>query len=157
MQLDPNMTEAAASAAAGAADAAHKAAAVVSNPAFWGAGALGFFAFLGTLVVMLMTKPRDDKEHAVAIISSGVSSICLGAFCLVVTGWWKWMAQAQTPAEVGLVIMSWGGIIFAWALPGWGFTRIIFNTLDKYAKATVPDVVHDASGVVREFKDSVLR
>lgn len=157
MQLDPNMTEAAASAAAGAADAAHKAAAVVSNPAFWGTGALGFLAALGTIVVMLMTKPRDDKEHAVAIISSGVSSICGGALIIVMSGMLKWASAAVGNAEMLMVVMAWGGVIFACALPGWGFTRIIFNTLDKYAKATVPDVVHDASGVVREFKDSVLR
>lgn len=149
MQIDSTM------AAASATEVANKVGSVASNPIFWSAGTLGFFAFLGVLVVMIVTRPRSDEEWTVGLISSLVSSVCGGALVIVMSGMYKWLALANTDPEKVMVVMAWGGVIFACALPGWATVRLLFNTMKAHQDQTIEQAAHDMADMARDIKGAL--
>jgi hypothetical protein len=104
-------------------------------------GGAGIAAALAAVIVMLMSKPRDNKEWAVAMISTIVSSLCGGAFLIRHYGLQVWMDDLF--GTMGLL-----GIVFACGLPGWTLVRIVFNSLLASQNKTLPEVVQDVRGVI---------
>lgn len=105
------------------------------------AGAVAGGTALGTVVVMLMTKPRTEREWAVALISSAVSSIGGGAATIMHFSLQHWFGSF-----VGL--MAIGGLFFACALPGWVLVRIAFNTMNRWQDKTAPEVAAEVKGML---------
>lgn len=100
-----------------------------------GLGAIG--AGLAALVVMCMTRPTNDREWVVALISTFMSSLGGCAGLVVYFGW-----QGLTQSAFG--IMALGGLFFACGLPGWALVRWLFNYIIKNEGATITEIVADA-------------
>lgn len=114
----------------------------VPGPVFIGGTSLAVAAGLAAVVVMLMTKPKDDKEFAVALISTVMSSLCGGAAVVLWFGLVKWVL-VTSPTELYLGFLALGGIFFACGLPGWLFVRLLFNTMEKAKGKTLEGAIHD--------------
>ena len=140
MDIDQQSMVKAASEVASAASRAAMSAA--GSPVFIGGTALAIAAGLAAAVVMLMTKPRDDKEFAVALISTLVSSLCGGAFVILKMGWITW-AQTTNSPQLTAALMAFGGVIFTCGLPGWVLVRLMFNTMEKHKDQTLSEAYHD--------------
>lgn len=140
MDIDQQSLAKAAGEVASAASSAAMSAA--GSPVFIGGTALAIAAGLAAAVVMLMTKPRDDKEFAVALISTVVSSICGGAFVILKMGWIVWI-QAHDQAQLIAALMAFIGIAFTAGLPGWVLVRLMFNTMEKHKDQTLSEAYHD--------------
>lgn len=140
MDIDQQSLAKAAGEVASAASSAAMSAA--GSPVFIGGTALAIAAGLAAAVVMLMTKPRDDKEFAVALISTLVSSMGLGAFVILRMGWIVWI-QTSDKAQIAVALCAFSGIVFASGLPGWWLVRVAFNTLDKHKNQTLPEAYQD--------------
>lgn len=105
-----------------------------------GIGAIG--AGLAALVVMCMTRPKDDKEWTVGLVSTLISSLCGCCGVVVYFG-----LQRQMMADVfGLIAL--GGLFFACGLPGWAIVRWLFNYIERRKEADIGDVIRDAKGVL---------
>jgi hypothetical protein len=99
-----------------------------------GMGAIG--AGLATLVVMCMTRPRDDREWAVALAST-VSSSLFGGAALV--RWLDLQHWLQDPiGAVGLI-----GFVFFCGLPGWAIVRWIFNYTKHREDKDIVDIADE--------------
>ncbi|MBV8159150.1 MAG: hypothetical protein JO278_15930 [Dyella sp.] len=109
-----------------------------------GAGAIG--AGLAAIVVMCTTRPRSDSEWAVALISTGVGSICGCAAVVMKLGLQSWMQD-----YVGLVAL--GGLFFACGLPAWAVVRWLFNFIEKRRDKDLADVVGDVRDAVAGAKN----
>jgi hypothetical protein len=99
-----------------------------------GIGAVG--AGLAAIVVMSMTKPSDEREWRVALVSTVVSSIGGGAAVVQWLGLQHW---AQNP--FGLAGLF--GLAFGCGLPGWALVRALFKYLDKRKDADIVDLVKE--------------
>jgi hypothetical protein len=108
-----------------------------------GVGAIG--AGLAAIVVMCTTRPRSDSEWAVALISTGVGSICGCAAVVMKLGLQSWMQD-----YVGLVAL--GGLFFACGLPAWAVVRWLFNFIEKRRDKDLVDVVEDVRDAVAGVK-----
>jgi len=97
---------------------------------------------LGTIVVMLMRKPRTDPEWVVAISSSVASSLGFASLIVLHWGLQKW-------AESLFGLMTLGSLYFACALPGWMLVRWAFNWMNKRADKDLGEVIADAKEVLR--------
>lgn len=104
-------------------------------------GGAGIAAALAAVIVMLMSKPRDGKEWAVALISTVICSLCGGAGVIRHFGLQLWMDDYF--GTMGLI-----GIIFLCGLPGWTLVRVIFNSLIASQNKTLPEVASDIRGVI---------
>lgn len=131
---------------AAAASAAGMAAAKGAGGAALGGAVVGGLT-LSTLVVMLLKQPRTSREWAVALISTLVCSLGLGAFVVLYLGLHKALASHEQ-TEVVLGLLQVGGAIFASGLPGWVLVRIAFNTMAKYQDKAADDVYRDAKGLL---------
>lgn len=99
-----------------------------------GMGAIG--AGLATLVVMCMTRPRDDREWAVALASTLASSIFGGAALVRWLGLQDWL---QDPiGAVGLI-----GFVFFCGLPGWAIVRWVFNFMQKRQDKDIAEIAEE--------------
>jgi hypothetical protein len=126
------------SAAAGAAGAA--AFKALGGPAAVAGGA----SVLATIVVMVMTLPKNRSEWAVALISTVVASLCGGAAVIQYLGLAAWMA---TPNGA----MALGGIYFSCGLPGWTIVRWVFNFLNKRKDKDMAEVAAEVADDVRKI------
>lgn len=88
------------------------------------AGGIALAATLATIVVMCATRPKTDREWAVGIISTVVSSTCGGAGAVRWLGIQDW---AYDP--FGLVALI--GLVFVAGLPGWALVRAVFRWIEK--------------------------
>jgi hypothetical protein len=104
-----------------------------------GLGAIG--AGLAAVVVMCMTRPRDDKEWVVAIVSTVMSSVCGGSAFIQWQGIEHWV---YTP--FGLVALL--GVAFACGLPGWALIRWFFNYVLKREGRGIDEIVREAKELV---------
>lgn len=127
---------------AAAASAAGMAAAKGAGGAALGGAVVGGLT-LSTLVVMLLKQPRTSREWAVALISTLVCSLGLGAWSVLYLGLHKALASPDQ-TEIVLGLLQVGGAIFASGLPGWVLVRIAFNTMAKFQDKTADDVYRDA-------------
>ena len=91
---------------------------------------------LATIVVMLMTTPRNTREWAVGLISTIVSSVSGGAALIQYLG-----VQIWANSTGGLLAM--GGLIFACGLPGWAIVRAVFRYIDSKQDATIVQIAKD--------------
>ena len=140
--MDRNM-ELGSAAVAGAASAA---AAKGAGGAAIG-GAVGGGLALGAILVMLMKKPRSEREWAVALISTAASSLGGGAALMLYLGLHKILAS-DVPIELYLGLMQLGGVFLACSLPGWLLVRVAFNTMAKYQDKGADDVYRDVKGML---------
>lgn len=106
-----------------------------------GMGAIG--AGLAALVVMCMTRPNNDREWVVGLVSTFMSSLGGCAGMVVYFGW-------QHMAESAFGLMALGGLFFSCGLPGWALVRWLFNGIVK-RDAAKADLFH----VVKEVKESI--
>lgn len=120
-----------------AASAAGAAAKGVGGAALGGAVVGGLT--LSAVVVMVLKQPRTSREWIVALISTLVCSLGLGAFVVLYLGLHKALA-AGDQAEVVFGLLQVGGAIFASGLPGWVLVRIAFNTMAKFQDKSADDV-----------------
>lgn len=123
---------------AAAASAAGMAAAKGAGGAALGGAVVGGLT-LSALVVMLLKQPRTSREWAVALISTLVCSLGLGAWLVLYLGLHKAVGSGDD-AEVVFGLLQVGGTIFAAGLPGWVLVRIAFNTMAKYQDKAADDV-----------------
>jgi len=100
-----------------------------------GLGAIG--AGLASIVVMCITRPKDDREWAVALISTVMSSVGGGAAVVMRLDLQSW---AHDP--FGLVAMI--GLVFACGLPGWALVRWVFNYIGKREGKGIDEVIREA-------------
>jgi hypothetical protein len=104
---------------------------------------LGIGAGFAAFVVMSMTRPRDDREWRVALVSTLFSSFGGGCAFIMHFELSHW---AQSP--IGLIAIA--GILFASGLPGWALVRWTFNEIrrrdDKHAG--IVDVVREVKEIV---------
>lgn len=121
-----------------AASAAGVAAAKGAGGAALGGAVVGGLT-LSALVVMLLKQPRTSREWAVALISTLVCSLGLGAWLVLYLGLHKAVASGDD-AEVVFGLLQVGGTIFAAGLPGWVLVRIAFNTMTKFQDKSADDV-----------------
>lgn len=126
------------SAAAGAAGAA--AFKALGGPAAVAGGA----SVLATIVVMVMTLPRNRGEWAVALISTVVSSLCGGAAMIQYLGLASWMGTINGA-------MALGGIYFSCGLPGWAIVRWVFNFIKKREGKDLPEIVAELADDARKI------
>jgi hypothetical protein len=108
------------------------------------AGGVGFAAALATVVVMCMTRPRDNREWSVALISTVMSSIGGGAFLIRYFGLQMWLDDWV--GAVGLL-----GVVFTCGLPGWTLVRVMFNWFDASKAKTLPELVGEAREMAGGF------
>lgn len=130
--------------------AASAASSVSANPAklapiyaLFGGGGVALAISLAAIVVMVLKRPRTVGEWAVALISTIVSSLCLGAFVVIYLGLHRDLRSVD-PIEVYAAVVQMGGVIFACGLPGWVLVRMAFNTMAKVQDKSLDQVYHDA-------------
>lgn len=104
-----------------------------------GLGAIG--AGLAAVVVMCMSRPKNDREWAVALISTVMASVGGGSAIIMKLGLQHW-----TYEPIGLVAMI--GLVFTCGLPGWAIVRWIFNFIDKREGKGIDEVLRDARETV---------
>lgn len=113
------------------------------------AGVLGIGASAATVVVMCMSQPRSPKEWAVALISTVLSSIGGGAYCILKFGLLVPVLAASSDVELVLALMGMLGIVFACGLPGWAIVRWGFAWMQKREGRDLAEVARDAADDVR--------
>jgi hypothetical protein len=106
-----------------------------------GLGAIG--AGMAALVVMCMTRPKNDREWVVALISTFVVSI---GGCAGIVVYFN-LQQAMTGSFFGF--MALGGMFFACGLPGWALVRWMFNYIAKRESAGLDEVIADVRGAIK--------
>lgn len=99
---------------------------------------------LATIVVMVMTLPRDRGEWAVALISTVVASLCGGAALIQYLGLANWMTTTNGT-------MALGGIYFSCGLPGWAIVRWVFNFIKKREGKDLVEVAADVVDDARKI------
>jgi hypothetical protein len=105
-----------------------------------GMGAIG--AGLAALIVMCMTRPRDDREWVVALVSTVASSLFGGA---ALVRWLDLQHWLQDPiGAVGLI-----GFVFFCGLPGWAIVRWTFNWMQKRESHDIAEIINE----VRKLKE----
>lgn len=94
-------------------------------------------AGLAALVVMLMTRPRDQREWAVSLICTVLGSICGGAVVIMHFDLQRWM---DSPTGLMAVL----GIVFACGLPGWTLVRSAFTWMERRHNKDLGELIQDA-------------
>lgn len=111
-----------------------------------GAGIVGAVT-LSAVIVMLVKQPRTAREWALALISTVVCSLGLGAWVVLYFGLHHALGSANhTEALFGLFQV--GGVMFACGLPGWVLVRIAFNTMAKFQDKSLDDAYDDVRGLL---------
>lgn len=105
------------------------------------AGASGIGAGVAAYIVMAMTKPKDDREFRVSMVSTLAASLGGGAAAIKYFGIEKWAGDA-----IGL--MGMGGVMFACGLPGWLLVRALFHYIEKRKDADITEIVKDVKELV---------
>ncbi|MBK7676189.1 hypothetical protein [Accumulibacter sp.] len=98
-------------------------------------------ALLSTIVVMLMTPPRTQREWVVGLISTVVTGIGGGAITVQYSRLQEWVDSVT--GVVGL-----GGLIFGCGMPGWAIVRWVFNFIEKNRDAGIDEVAKDVKDVL---------
>lgn len=111
-----------------------------------GAGVVGGVT-LAAVVVMLVKQPRTPREWAIALISTLVCSLGLGAALVLYFGLHRPLAS-HNDVEVIAGLLQIIGVVFAAGLPGWVLVRIAFNTMNKFQDASADDVVEEVKGLL---------
>lgn len=111
-----------------------------------GAGIVGAVT-LSAVIVMLVKQPRTAREWALALISTVVCSLGLGAGMVLYFGMHKALGSADQ-AEALFGLLQIGGVMFASGLPGWVFVRIAFNTMAKFQDKSLDDAYTDVKGLL---------
>ena len=99
---------------------------------------------LATIVVMVMTLPRNRGEWAVALISTVVASLCGGAALIQYLGLASWMTTTNGT-------MALGGIYFVCGLPGWSLVRWVFNFLEKRKDKDLAEIAAEVADDARQI------
>jgi hypothetical protein len=111
-----------------------------------GAGGIG--AGVAAYIVMAMTKPKDDKEFRVSMVSTVAASLGGGAAAIKYFGIEKWAGDF-----IGL--MGMGGVMFACGLPGWLLIRALFHYIDKSKDADITEIISDGAQAIKTVKDAI--
>lgn len=97
-------------------------------------GAIG--AGLAALIVMCMTRPRNDREWVVALVSTVASSLFGGA---ALVRWLDLQHWLDDPiGAVGLI-----GFVFFCGLPGWAIVRWIFNWIQRRQDKDIGEIADE--------------
>ncbi|CAJ0701512.1 hypothetical protein LMG19089_02858 [Ralstonia edaphis] len=99
---------------------------------------------LATIVVMVMTLPKNRGEWAVALISTVVASLCGGAAAIQYFGLATWMTSTNGA-------MALGGIYFSCGLPGWTIVRWVFNFLNKRKDKDIAEIAAEVADDARKI------
>ena len=132
---------------AAASGAAYAAAKGLGMKAAIGGGGVAFGMVMGTAVVMILKRPRTTGEWAVALISSVMSSTCLGAAVILYFNLLNWVLVAD-PVRAFTGLMAVVGVVFACCLPGWVIVRIAFNTMAKFQDKSLDDAYTEVKGIL---------
>lgn len=100
------------------------------------AGVAGIGGGLATLIVMLMTKPRDQREWVASLICTLLGSVFGGALVIKHFGLIEWATDM-----VGLVGLI--GIVFACGLPGWTIVRSAFTWMERRKEKDLGEIVDE--------------
>lgn len=103
---------------------------------------------LATIVVMVMTLPRNRGEWAVALISTVVASLCGGAAAIQYFGLATWMTTTNGA-------MALGGIYFSCGLPGWAIVRWVFNFIKKREGKDLAEIAAEVAEDARQIVTGV--
>lgn len=133
------------SAAAGAGGAA------AWNAAGGAAGVAAGATTLAAVVVLCASWPKSAREVAVALITTTMSSLCLGAFVAVHFELQNAIVAAVLNGEklgIGIEFARLGGVLFACGLPGWFLVRAFFKFVAKHHDSDLVEIAKDVKGVL---------
>lgn len=112
------------------------------------AGAAGLGAAAAAIVVMCASIPRTKREWAIALISTVMSSLGLGAFAILKLDMIGTVLRSGTDLTLVVTLMGMLGIVFACGLPGWAIVRWVFNWLEKRRDKDLGEIVGEVRGVI---------
>ena len=95
------------------------------------AGVAGIGVVLAFIVVACMRLPKTAREWAVALISTLMCSLGLGAVVVVKGGLLGYVSNMTSDTDVMLAVAGGIGIIFACGLPGWAAVRWAFLWIER--------------------------
>lgn len=102
---------------------------------------LAFGATFAAVVVMIMTRPDDRREWAVALICTVISSICGGAVIIQTLELHAWASTFE-----GLIAMA--GVYFTAGLPAWVLVRGWFVFAAQRKDAAITEIVKEIRDVI---------
>lgn len=107
------------------------------------AGALGIGAACASVVVMLMTLPKNGREWAVGLISTVIGSIAGGAYVIIKLGLLQGIQTAPDLFSLFFALCSILGIAFACGLPAWAVVRWVFAYIEKQRGKDIVEVARE--------------
>lgn len=96
-----------------------------------GAAGVASIGVVLAFVVACMRLPKTAKEWAVALISTLMCSLGLGAVVVVKGGLLGYVSNMRSEADVLLAVAGGIGIVFACGLPGWAAVRWVFLWIER--------------------------
>ncbi len=107
------------------------------------AGALGIGAAFASVVVMLMTLPKDGREWAVGLISTVIGSIAGGAYVIIKLNLLQSLQPSPDLFSLFFALCSILGIAFACGLPAWAVVRWVFAYIEKQRGKDIVEVARE--------------
>lgn len=107
------------------------------------AGALGIGAAFASVVVMLMTLPKNGREWAVGLISTVIGSIAGGAYVIIKLDILQAVQTATDLYSLFFALCSMLGIAFACGLPAWAVVRWVFAYIEKQRGKDIVEVAKE--------------
>jgi hypothetical protein len=114
------------------------------------ASVLGIGAALASLVVMLMTRPKTDREWTVGLTSTVVGSIGGGAYAIIKFGLLVSIIAAPDDLTLFFTLCAALGFVFTCGLPAWAIVRLVFVWIGRQ-DAKGADIV----SAVKELKETI--
>lgn len=105
------------------------------------AGAAGIGAGVASYIVMMMTKPTDDREFRAALASTISGSLLGGAAAIKKLGIERW-------ADDMIGLMGMGGVMLSCGLPAWLLVRAFFKYMEKKKDADIAEIIKDVKEVM---------
>jgi hypothetical protein len=112
------------------------------------AGAASIGAVLATVVVMLMTLPKNGREWAVGIISTAVASLAGGAYVTIKLDLLRGITSATDDITLFFALVQLFGIVFACGLPGWALVRAAFLYMERNRDKDIGQVIDDVKAKI---------
>lgn len=107
------------------------------------AGALGIGAAFASVVVMLMTLPKNGSEWTVGLILRVIGGIAGGAYVIIKLDLLHAIQPADDIYSLFFALCSVLGIAFACGLPAWAVVRWIFTYIEKQRGKDIMEVAKE--------------
>ena len=115
--------------------------------------AAGFGAALVTAVVMTATMPTRKTDFFIALLSTVVCSVALGAWGVQHFGMVEALLTVKTDLQFYVQLAQIGGVFFAAGLPGWIVVRAFFIWAQARRELGLDALIADARKVIHDNKN----